>query len=134
MPAAGQTIPSSDIIDLQTAVEVGSDPTIGTAATGFTTVVQQARSALNGALVMVCVVVVCTAGITASGGGIPDTLCFTLDAAWWPEDEINAVIGTGSITGEMVVNTDGTCVLRAASDSIPPAAAIRFNATFIREV
>lgn len=118
--------------DVQALLDVNTDTTIGSPASGFTVSTQDARITHNGALVTVALALICTAGLTATSGNITDTLCFTLASDYWPDMEMNAVFGSGAATGEVVINVDGTCVLRSLSDNLGATNQVRFSSTYVR--
>lgn len=127
---AGARVRAEDIVDTIDA-DIVEDTSIGTVASNFTVTLQTARTALGGRLVYVFLVLQTTNALTATGGDITDVLMFTLDAAYRPSENVNAVAGTGLNTGEAIINSDGTVVLRSVSDSISAGRNIRVTATFL---
>ncbi len=127
---AGNTVNAQDIIDTVDA-DIALDTAIGTAATNFTATTQVARTALGGRLVYLHLIINTTNAITATSGNVSDVTMFTLDAAYRPTENINCAVGTGLVTGEAIINTDGTVQIRAASDSISAGANLRMTVMFM---
>ncbi len=114
---AGETVNAQDIVDTIVA-DIASDASVGTIASGFTLQSATVDTALGGHLVDFTLYVATTADRTATNGNLSDITCFTLDAAYRPASVKSSVLGSGTTSGEAILNTDGTVVLRAASDSI----------------
>ncbi len=127
---AGNTVNAQDIIDTVDA-DIALDTAIGTAATNFTATTQVARTALGGRLVYVFLLINTTNALTATAGDITDVTMFTLDAAYRPTEPVTCVAGTGLNTGEVLINTDGTVVIRAVSDTIAAGRNIRITSMFL---
>lgn len=127
---AGAYVRAEDHVDSVVAGIV-EDTSIGTVAAGFTITSQLARTALGGRDVYLFLVINSTNAITATTGNVADTTMFTLDTAYRPSEAINVVIGTGLVTGEAIINTNGTVQIRSASDSIAAGANIRLTARFL---
>lgn len=108
-----------------------TDP--GTVSAGFTEDGNQiAVTLLDGHLVHIVLFLTLTAVLTATTGNIADTTCYTLDAAYWPDNAVNAVVGNGSMTGEATIGSSGVVQVRAASDTIANGSNIRITATYIK--
>jgi len=119
--------------DVATAVGIASDVTIGTADTGFSASTQQAWTALDGRLIDINVFLNRSgADITQTNSNIPDTACFTLDAAYWPSEIRNGTYGNGSMGGEWSISTVGVITLRSASYTIVSGTNVRICATYMR--
>jgi hypothetical protein len=90
-----------------------------------------ARTALGGKLIYVVLVVQRAAALTVTAGNPNpgDETMFTLDAAYRPTEQLNAVVGTGTETGEATINSAGLVVLRSLSDSAAAAANYRVSFT-----
>jgi hypothetical protein len=128
---AGALTRTTDILNTALADAV-SDTTIGTVATGWSVSAQQSRTLLGGKLIFVDVALTRTgAGITATAGDIADTLCFTLDAAYWPSEAVVVPYRSTTLDGMGGINTDGTITLYTASATIATSATIRLSVTYI---
>lgn len=121
----------TDIIaDYLTPVAV-SGASAGTAAINFTTNYAFARRLLGGKLIYITVDVNTNNALTASGGGIADTTCFTLASGYRPDQITGTIFSANSGTGQIQINTDGTCVLRTLDVNIASGGDIRFSHSFI---
>jgi len=132
---AGQTVTAAHMNEALagiTPVVTTTTATIGTVASGYTVNDVRAATLCGGKLIDIDIYVNNTAAITATTGNInPDITIFTLNSAYWPTHTIPAVFGNGAVTGEAVINTDGTINLRSASDSLGAGTNIRVHATYI---
>lgn len=108
-----------------------SDTSIGTSVAGFTVVSQQAETLLDGRLVTFALTITVVAGLTATGGNLPDTTVFTLSAEYWPDFEVGAGF-YGNQGGMAYVQTDGDIRLANSSDSIAAGQNIIIGATYVR--
>lgn len=113
--APGDKLPAADLQSLADGLAVGSDSSVGVAAAGFTDGGSFAITGLGGLLIVVRLFLNVTTTIVASGGNIPDTTCFTLDVPYRPAAQYLGLFDNGNVMGGMVINGNGTCVLRTAS-------------------
>ncbi len=127
---AGNRVRAEDIVDT-VAAGIVEDTSIGTAAANFTASTTLVRTAMGGRDVYLFLIINTTNALTATGGNITDTTMFTLDTAYRPSEAINCAIGNGSVSGEAVINTNGTVQVRAASDTIAAGTNIRLTARYI---
>lgn len=108
-----------------------TDSSPGTVAANFTGS-GLARTLADGNLVYVSLTLVTTNAIPESGGNIPDTTCYTLNAAYRPSEAVYTAFGSGVYFGLATINTNGTVVLRAANVSIGAGDSCNMNTTFIK--
>lgn len=105
---------------------------VGSAAANFSTNSATARTALDGKHVYVTIDVNTNNTLTASGGGVADTTCFTLVAALRPTEATGCIFSANNGTGQLQINSDGTCVLRTLDVNISSGGDIRFSHSWIR--
>jgi hypothetical protein len=105
---------------------------VGSAAANFATNTAVARTALDGKLVYVTIDVNTNNTLTASGGGVADTTCFTLVAALRPTEITGALFSANNGTGQLQINPDGTCVLRTLDVNISAGGDIRFAHSWLK--
>lgn len=105
---------------------------VGSAATNFATNSANARTALDGKLVYITIDVNTNNTLTASGGGVADTTCFTLVAALRPTEITGTIFSANNGTGQIQINPDGTCVLRTLDVNISSGGDIRFSHCYLR--
>lgn len=126
--AAGDIINASDFDEVIT-----KDTTVGTYETGFTAGTTSIRTSLFGKLVFFRLEAVSANTLTITGNGnLPDIACFTLDAAYWPDESIGTSFGSGVTGGEAQLGSNGVVLLRAASHSVAPGT-LRMNWTYLRD-
>jgi hypothetical protein len=125
----GRFITSTDIPDTM-AARVTADSTIGSAATDFTATTAAAIVDATGKDIYLKLYINTTNALTAATGNITDITIFTLDAAYRPDHTVGFGWGSGLVTGEGVINTDGTVVLRSVSDTVSAGANLRINVGF----
>lgn len=130
--AAGAVVNASDHVDTIVA-DIVSDTAVGTVGSGFTIAGQQVRTALDGKLVYVNLLLTRSgADITATTGNIADTVCFTLDTAYCPTETVNGTFGNGFMDGEFTILSSGAVTLRSANANVASATNLRISATFIK--
>jgi hypothetical protein len=112
---------------------VTTTATVGTVASGFSVNDVRAATALSGHMVDLDLYIQRSgATITASGGNIADTLMFTLAAAYRPSHIRSAVWGNGTVSGEAIIDTDGSVTLRSANGSITSGSNVRLASCYLR--
>lgn len=125
---AGQRVTAGQLNDGVTPVMVTSG---ASAATGFT-LLSFSGYTIGGHLASFFLFVTTTNLLTATTSNLTDIVCATIPANYRPLDQINVVIGNGSIVGEATVDpSTGQVTLRAASDSIAAGTNIRMNGFFV---
>lgn len=128
--SAGQIVTAADLQDLQDGLTPVEDNSIATAAANFTVTSGVARTIAGGKIIKILLNITSTNAITATSGNIGDVTVCTIDAAYRPTADVHSSIaGTGSQTGEAILNTNGTVVIRSLSDSSSAGAAFRMDFT-----
>lgn len=105
---------------------------VGSAAANFATNSAYARTAMDGKLVYVTIDVNTNNTLTASGGGVADTTCFTLVAAIRPTEITGTIFSANNGTGQIQINPDGTCVVRTLDVSISSGGDLRFSHSWLK--
>lgn len=105
---------------------------VGSAAANFSVNSATARTLLAGKLVYITIDVNTNNTLTASGGGVADTTCFTLVSALRPTEITGTIFSANNGTGQIQINADGTCVLRTLDVNISSGGDIRFSHAFIK--
>lgn len=122
----------ADVQDIVTTLLTPvTDSSMGTPAAGFIDAGCYVRTIL-GKVIMVKLLLTNASGITASGGDFTDVTAFQVDPAYCPTDTVNGAFGNGHVSGEGTLASDGTVLIRSASDSIGAGTSCRLTFTFIK--
>jgi hypothetical protein len=106
----------------------------GTAATNFTVTSFSGRKTCGICTVYVSLTYTGSTLTADSAGNLADTLCFTLPAGYIPPIAVvEAYDKSGIATGDVFIDTDGTCKLKTLSPTATLAntGTVTFNATFV---
>jgi hypothetical protein len=128
---AGGFARTTDVLGTVVA-DIATDTSIVTAATGFTLSAASARTVLSGKLIFLEIFITRSgADVTQTNTNVADLLVCTIDAAYRPDQTINAVCGNGSTVGEVAIGTDGTVTLRSLSYTLVSGTNLRITTMFL---
>jgi hypothetical protein len=114
-------------------VQVTTTATVGTVNTGFTALDTKIRHTPDGKVIYGWFRIRSTNLITPTSNNMPDTDCFTLNAAYRPTDQFVALWSTGTATGGLIIYPTGIIRIATGNQPIAANAVLTFSFVFIKD-